>query len=313
MITLLIAFLVFKRLIYKQAGHRWDGNPAFPYFSASDFRVSEERFSFRSGKWNLDGSRYFSGPGPYKALVVVFHGISAGRNAYIRSICEFANRGYLVYAFDYTGSMRSEGDRCYGLAHVYNDVKAFYAFLDKDPKAQGLSRYSWGHSWGGYAALLSANPAYRVEKVVSLSGFIDETYEYSSFDKRLQNPIILWLFRLHSRFVEKTPVTSALPSLDESKARILYFQGSKDDVVIPAFSGEILKKRYGGRKNFSFLFLPDRDHNIDRSQASSDYLSGLLKQGLGKINGDPALTMDIDKATDFDPKVMKATFDFLAQ
>jgi hypothetical protein len=57
---------------------RSDGSPAYPYFKASDFGVNEKPFSFQSGPWILRGSKYAFGPGPYKAVLVFFHGYGLG-------------------------------------------------------------------------------------------------------------------------------------------------------------------------------------------------------------------------------------------
>jgi pimeloyl-ACP methyl ester carboxylesterase len=83
-----------------------------PLFLIGRLKILEslkKNFSFVSGRWMLSGSRYFVGNWPYKALVVFYHGIGAGRNAYVQPICDLAKQGYLVYAFDNTGSMQSEG------------------------------------------------------------------------------------------------------------------------------------------------------------------------------------------------------------
>jgi len=312
MITFLILYLLISRGLTKQIGHRWDGSPAFPYYSAADFGVKEERFSFFSGRWKLDGSRYFMPGGAFKALIVVFHGIGAGRNAYMKTICRFAKKGFLVYAFDYTGCMRSEGTLSYGLGHVYNDVKAFYEFLDQDEKATGLRRFSWGHSWGGYAALLSSNPAYRVERIVSLAGVVDEGKQYSALAKTLRSPFFQFLIRLRSKSFEKVPTNSSFEDLSQTKARVLYIQGLKDAMVPYETSGALLKERFERSSHFSFLFLPDRDHYLDSSQKASDYIKGLMKSGLGKLNAEPSLSMDIAEATAVDEEIDKATFDFLS-
>jgi pimeloyl-ACP methyl ester carboxylesterase len=104
-----VLYLLIVSFMKRDVIHRMDGSPAFPYWKAKDLGVEEEVFSFLSGRWKLYGSRYFVGKGPYKALVVFYHGIGAGRNAYVQPICDLAKQGYLVYAFDNTGSMQSEG------------------------------------------------------------------------------------------------------------------------------------------------------------------------------------------------------------
>lgn len=312
MITILILYLILSLSLKRQIGHRWDGSPALPYFTPADFGIKEERFFFYSGKWKLSGSRYLPKEGQPKALVVVFHGIGAGRNAYMRNICEFAKRGFLVYAYDNTGCMESEGTESYGLAHVYNDIGAFYRFLDNDKEAQGLRRFSFGHSWGGYSAMLSTRPCYGVEKAVVLSGFMDEGLELGALAKPLRSRFFQWLIRMYSRIHEKAPINSAVSCLDETRAKVLYMQGLKDPVVTYESSGKLLSERYGKRSNFAFRFHEGREHGLDLTQEACNYLESVQKAGLEKLNADPKLKLEPYKATEFDPDVLKATFDFLS-
>lgn len=313
MITFLILYFLLKSSLNKGLEHRWDGSPALPYYSALDLGLFEERFSFHSGKWKLDGSRYYiNKDGPFKGLMVVFHGIGAGRNAYMKAIATFAKDGYLVYAFDYTGSMRSEGPEIYGLGHVYKDIESFYSFLDKDPKAQGLRRFSYGHSWGGYAALLSSEPSFKVDKIVSLAGFVDETTLYCSLAKPLSNPIGRGLLAAHRRFHEGTNVKNCFDFLDSSKARILYVQGLKDESVSYDIGGKVLYDKYKKDARFRFLFLSDRDHAIDCSKTAGEYRNALLKQGITSTKAPKDLKMELAKATESDSEIDKAIFDFLA-
>jgi dienelactone hydrolase len=313
MITFLLLYLLTLIFLNKTAEHRWDGSPALPYYSAADLGLKEERFSFYSGKWKLDTSRYYiNKDGPYKGLMVVFHGIGAGRTAYMKAISSFAKDGYLVYAFDNTGSMRSEGPEIYGLGHVYKDLEAFYSYLDQDPKAQGLHRFSYGHSWGGYAALLSSQPSFKVEKIISLAGFVDETTLYCSLAKPLSNPIGRALLAVHRRFHEGTKVRNCFSFLESSNAKILYIQGIKDEMVSNEISGKVLQQRYGKNERFKFIFLPDRDHAVDCSKAAGEYRNALLKQGVTSLKAPKDLKLDLAKATESDLEIDKAIFDFLA-
>ena len=47
------------------------------------------------------------------------------------------------------------------------------------------------------------------------------------------------------------------------------------------------------------------------SNDAENYCASLLNEGLNKPNNKPELTMDIQKATVEDPRVMKCIFDFL--
>jgi uncharacterized protein len=293
--------------------HRWDGSPAFPYWSAKDLGVGEENFSFVSGRWMLSGSRYFVGPGPYKALVVFYHGIGAGRNAYVEPICDLAKQGYLVYAFDNTGSMQSEGPSLYGLGQIVNDEKAFYRWLDQDPKAQGLDRYSVGHSWGGYAALVSGMPEYKVKKIVSIAGFNSVSDEYRFSPETPHSALMVGLYRLYLRnALGKAGDLSAVEVLKKSTAKVLYIQGDQDKMVTPEAGMKALQKGLPGKKEMSYLIVKGQGHICFMSPESENYINSLNEKGITSPKGPIGLAMDLEKASKENDEVMHSIFDFLA-
>lgn len=314
MITLLIFYLIVSRSLNKNVVRRWDGSPAFPYFYPEDFGVEKEDFHFHSGKWLLSGSKYFVEKDKCKDIIIFFHGIGAGRNAYMKVICEFAQKGYLVYAFDYTGSMLSEGDQIYGLGHVVKDEEAFFEWLDQDPDAQNKERFAIGHSWGGYAALMSLNPLYKITKCVSMAGFDRVSIEYLRLSKSPNNKFLLALIKLYCFFKGgKYGDNSAVKLMKTTSAQVLYIQGLADEMVPPSASSEIFKKELGDRTNISFLLVPGRKHQIFLSKESEDYLGEILEKGLGEPSAPKDLKMDIAKASEDDKTIFDAIFDFLSR
>lgn len=313
MITLLILYLLILKGLRQTTHRRYDGSPAFPYCLASDFGVEEERFSFFSGKWKLSGSRYFIKGGKPRALVVFFHGIGSGRNAYLKMICQLAQQGLLVYAFDYTGSMESEGPSIYGLGHVVKDQAAFFHWLDQDPMGQGLERYAIGHSWGGYAALMAAKPEYHVKKIISLSGFVRPSNELLAVSGHPNNKLIGFLLRMAiKQTLGKSGDISALDVLRLSDAKVFYIQGTNDTMVPPASSGSVLKDVFSNNPSFSFLDVQNAGHSPYLSFQSDQYIQDLLAKGLNSPNDMPDLRMDLKQATEDNPAVMKAIFDFFS-
>jgi uncharacterized protein len=313
MITIsLILYFLISHTIEREIDRRWDGSPALPYYQASEFSVTEERFYFYSGKYRLSGSRYFVSSNPYKALVVFFPGIGAGRNAYTKTICELAMQGYLVYAFDYTGTMSSEGRKAYGLAHVVADEEAFFAWLSRDPEAQGLPRYAIGHSWGGYAAFMSLKPNYGISKCVSIAGFdspLRETINVvTTLPLRLVTPLLKFYYRSH---FGKAGLYSGLTLLKSTSAQVLYIQGTKDTAVPFATAGKLFEKELQGHANVRFLFCEGRGHQPYLSKNAEDYINDALAKGISSPSGPEGLHLDIVRATADNPEVMKAIFDFL--
>jgi fermentation-respiration switch protein FrsA (DUF1100 family) len=312
MLTLLFLYFYLGHIIKAPLKRRWDGSPALPYVSICEAGLHEERFSFYSGKWLLSGSRYSLKPGPYKALLIFFHGIGSGRNAYHQIIIDLARQGFLVYAYDNTGSMQSEGPCIYGLGQTNRDMRSFFAWLDKDPSAKGLKRYAVGHSWGGYSALMSLRGEYKIDRCVSLAGFTCSSDLYVAMTKNFNLHPLKWLVKLYLyHLLGPDGDASALPLLKKTPAQVLYIQGDKDPMVPPEAGYLLLQKELKGYRNISFLVRSGRQHQCFLTPESEQYLDDLMKQGLTSLSCPPGLKMELNKACAEDPEVMKAIFDFL--
>jgi pimeloyl-ACP methyl ester carboxylesterase len=314
MITLLTLYFVIAHISDKNLCHiRSDGSPAYPYFVERQFNVKKEDFSFRSGRWILRGSRYHFGPGPYRGVLIFFEGIGSGRNAYIKPICLFAKQGYLVYAFDYTGCMESEGPYIYGMGQVVNDQQAFFEWLDHDPAAQGYDRYVVGHSWGGYAALIASNPVYKVKRVVSISGFNRVSEEYKALIPQLQSKILLFLTKVYLRVrLGKSGNLAASDVLKKSTCPVLYIQGAEDKTVPPSAGRLSLEKDLKGKNNITYLTVPGRGHQCFLSIKSEEYINELWDKKLTSPEGPIGLKMDLETAGEENKELLQTIFDFLA-
>lgn len=308
MISLLLFFL---HILNKAHGRRYDGFASLRYYTAEGLCLKEKRFSFRSGKWTLSGSKYFPNAAP-KALVVFFHGVGAGRAAYLLEISELVKQGYLVYAYDNTGCVESQGPKIYGVGNVNKDIEAFYSWLEKDQDSYGLARFSVGHSWGGYSALLSSKSAYKVEKIVSISGFMKPSDEYVYYIRQKLfhhlKPLIHVALKLQ---LGRNGDYDAAKSLEKSNASVLYIQGDEDKTVTLDAGYNSIKKRFGSNRRFSFLLVQGKKHNPYMTKKAEKYLDELGSKGILSPKGDTSLMMDIKAATEEDPVVTKAIFDFL--
>lgn len=308
----MIITLIVRHLLKKALDHRWDGAPSLPYYKPDDLGLEEERFSFMDGKYQIDGSRYWVKGKEPQALVIVFHGIGAGRNAYLKEIAVLAKQGYLVYSYDNLGCMRSEGKGIQSLGRVYKTQEKFFAWLDKDPKAMGLRRFSFGHSWGGYASLLATNPAYHIEKCVCLSGLLKPSDAcYRTLNKRhlgvLKLPIHLAILSLSG----KNSDVDVRKMLRQTKAKVLYIIGEKDPLVTKEFNGDILFKEFETNPNFIYKTIPGSGHGVMYAPEAEQYQNDLTRQGLTAINAPDGLAMDIEKATKHNDKVISYIIDFL--
>lgn len=293
-------------------GKRSDGDPRFPYLTAEECGVETSQFSFLSEGRKLNGNRYFVGNGPYKAVIVFFHGYGAGCNAYMQPICDLAKAGYLVYAFDYTGCQTSEGESMIAFEHVLIDMKYFFEWLDKDPSQKGYARYSWGHSWGGYASLMSLEyPQYGIEKCVSISGFNDTKSDlYALLGDKIPSFARTSVDRYMKKRVGELAWKPALPVLKKTNKEVLYIQGDKDPIVVPEVSGLLLKKELADHTNIHFVVAPGRLHQPFLSARSEQYIEDVMEGKYFEDYGPMRLAMDPKKAGERNTEIDSLILDF---
>ncbi len=296
----------------KDGGKRYDGSPSFPYYSASDLGIEEERFSFQSGKNLLFGSRYFcKREEPYKAIIIFFHGIGAGRTAYLKLISVLVKQGYLIYAYDNTGCMESEGNGYIGLGQCNCDQDAFFRFLDSDPKTKGYKRFVIGHSWGGYSSLTSLREGFKVSKCVSISGFLSPEREILSIVKNLKSGFMRQIGKICIKICYKGELNlDARKILKKTKAKVLYIQGTSDQMVPFKNSGMTLKKEFKDNSNIEYMFLPKRGHSPYLTIEAEEYTNHMFETSKKTIIEDKHPVLDLEKACELNPAVMERIIDF---
>lgn len=128
-------------------------------------------YSFPSDKGqNLVGYLYSCGENQ-QGIVIIAHGFSEGHNSYMDGANFFAHNGYLVFAYDATGSGKSEGDGIGGTPQGVIDLDYAISFVESNEDIPNLPIVLWGHSWGAYSVsnVLTYHP--EVKAVIECSGF----------------------------------------------------------------------------------------------------------------------------------------------
>lgn len=157
-------------ILYSVAFPRYDRPAAGTELCFSD--VSDlypcERIYFSSGKNRLAG--YIYGSDNTGGLVVVAHGMGKGADSYLAQILYFVDRGWQVFAFDFTGSYESEGASIGGFAQGIYDVDAALDYIESEARFDGLPVVLFGHSWGGYSVCsVSAYEKHDIAAIVAVS------------------------------------------------------------------------------------------------------------------------------------------------
>ena len=296
--------------LHKAMSSRGDGQPQLMYFSASEYGVKTSPFSFYSGKWKLNGNRYFVNDGPYKALLVFFHGLGGGSSAYTQEICALAKQGFLVYAYDNTGCMTSEGKSIGFLSQSLVDQAAFFAMLESDPLAKGLPRYAVGHSWGGFTALGALNKEYGVSKVDSLAG-VTSLKDIIAGQKKSMERMTPWIEKALRRGYGRFGTIDMYGLIRDADARILYVQGEADPLVRKQTNYDVLQRLFADKPNLELMLVPGALHNPYWTLEAQAYFVSLQKKGILNPDYDNSIVVDYAKLNQDDPQVMGKVFDYL--
>lgn len=154
-ICILLFIIAFKIMDMTGFSKRCDGDENLKYLKAKNFdNLNARPVDFKSDKGQtLNGFLYSNAKvDTYKALVVFSHGMGAGHLAYTTEINFFAQKGYLVFAYDNTGTCASEGNKINGFAQGIIDLKFALKFVKEREDLKDMPIILTGHSWGAYSA-----------------------------------------------------------------------------------------------------------------------------------------------------------------
>lgn len=248
---------------------RWEDFEDFP----------RETVSFPSEGETLTGYIYGKSDTP-QGLVVISHGLGGFSGGYINEAKYFADKGFMVFSYDNTGSGASTGDSCIGLAQSAIDLDNALNYVESNPLFDGLPICLYGHSWGGYATTAVLNYDHDITAVASLAGYNDCMEEMVYVGRKLVGPFVyaeypfLWL-SMRISFGEKMDYTAAGGINGAPDTAVMIIQGDKDDFV--GYDGPCI---YTNRDKITnpqtrFVLLEGREHNdlmMDYSEERLSYM-----------------------------------------
>ena len=132
---------------------------------------------------------YYRGEPRRDTLVMLDHGMGCGHNSYLGEIDVITRRGYTVFTYDHTGTMRSGGEDIGGFSQSLCDLDRAVRFVRSLPEYKGARLSVIGHSWGGFSAMNIAALHPEISHAVALSGFISP--------KAIQDQVCRGLLKLY--------------------------------------------------------------------------------------------------------------------
>ena len=157
-------------ILYSVAFPRYDRPAVSAELEYTDIAMlyPRENISFESRGNTLAG--YLYGAEGCNGIVVLAHGMGRGADSYLAQIIYFVDRGWQVFAFDFTGSYESEGASVGGFAQGIYDVDSALDYIEAQPRFEGLPVVLFGHSWGGYSVCaVSAYEKHNIAAIASVS------------------------------------------------------------------------------------------------------------------------------------------------
>lgn len=261
MATALIFKFVFGRRVNKTIHH----------LTLEDYpNLKSYPVKFKSGKNNL--AAYFivdKNVAEYKAVMLVAHGIGCSRAGYLNRYDYFARKGYLVFAFDCTGTFESEGKGLKGLTQSQVDIDNAIKYLDSLPQIKDYKLLAYGHSWGGYglATELNNKNAQKLTAAATLSGFNDiwgickyQLARYAGGAVVLVKP---WTYLHYFLLYGKRAMYKGIEGVSNFKKPVLVMH-STDDKTVPYESSVAIHSAENTNEFAEFVVFDDRGHTLSR-------------------------------------------------
>lgn len=311
-----------EKIYRKQVLTRFKDYGTIYYFSEKDFPgLNKKSYAFKgSDGQKLQGYFYFYEKPVAKQLIIFDHGMGGGHRSYFREIETLAKKGFLVFSYDHTGCMESEGENTRGFSQSLNDLDCCIKALKLLDELSGFDISVMGHSWGGFSSMNIPALHPEISHVVAMSGFVSVS--------EMIKQIFFGIKSLYSYFYaieeKNNPVFSkvnTVESLIDTKTKVLIIHSADDNTVSVKKHFEVIKKGLSDNKNIEFLLLEGKNHNPNFKTDAVEYKDKFFKSLSKKLKRKELSTDEQKKAfvdsfdwwkmTAQDEKVWEKIFVFL--
>ncbi len=328
-VLLLVTLFALAIIILNTAGvnKRCEGDDNLKYLKAKNFdNLNALPISFKSDKQQtLNGFLYSSAKvDAYKGLIVFSHGMGAGHLAYTTEINYLAQKGYIVLAYDNTGTCTSEGKKIKGFAQGIIDLKYALDFVKTRDDLKDLSVLLVGHSWGAYSVsnVSALNPSVEIKGIVAFSPFnsMNKLIRDIAKQKTKANLSILSPFFDIINFIRfgKAGNLRSCDSINSNSIPTLIMHGGNDMQVTVKNSPVGKPHKIKDNENARTVLYESKFHNVYLAKEAEQYLNDTFAkiESLGK-NSPEAYeiyqNIDYSLITKEDLSVMETVSSFLEE
>ncbi len=289
------------------------------YFSHKDFDgLNAARYEFTSSKNNRLVGYFYSYDGYDTDRIIIFdHGFGGGHRSYMKEIEKLCSFGYLVFAYDHTGCMESDGENTGGLSQSLCDLNDALNSLKSDPDINTENITVVGHSWGGFSTLNISALHKDIDKIVVLSGFTSvkrmTEQNFKGFLRFYINDII----RLEGRSNPEFVAYDAVETLRDSSVKALLIYSDNDYLVNKERHYDVLYNSLKHKENIEFILETDKGHNPNYTREAVKYLAEYSEAALHAAELSPARkeefrnSFDWNRMTEQDEDIWKKIREFL--
>ncbi len=306
---------------------RCEGNENLKYFKAKNFdNLNARPISFNSDKGQKLNGFLYSGAkiDQPKGLIVFSHGMGAGHLAYTTEINYFAQKGYLVLAYDNTGTCTSEGKKLKGFTQGIIDLKYAIDFVSTRDDLKELPLLLMGHSWGAYSVCNASalKPALPIRGIVAFSPFnsMNKLLRDAAKQKTKVNLSILSPFFDIINLVRfgKVGVLRSCDTINSNSIPTLIMHGGNDLTVTLKNSPVGRKNRIADNENARTVLYESKYHNVYLAKEAEQYLNDIFAR-IGSLPENSPEAYEIYQSIDYtliskeDLTVMDTAVDFFEE
>lgn len=312
---------------YAGFNKRCEGNENLKYLKAKNFdNLNARPISFISNKGQTLRGFLYSGAktDKYKALIIFSHGMGAGHLSYTTEINYFAQKGFLVLAYDNTGTCESDGKKLYGAAQGIIDLKHAVKFAESREELKELPMLLLGHSWGGYSVCnVSAIGEFKsIKGIAAFSPFNSFAHVINDTAKQRTKISLRFLIPFINivNFLKfgKTGLLTSCDTIASNKTPTLIMHGGNDMAVSVSNSPVGLKNRIEANPNAQTVLYESKFHNVYLAKEAEQYLNNTFAK-IASLKENSPEAYEVYQAIDYslitkeDLTVMETVLEFFEE